>query len=388
RENARRFGLSFPDGYDARLELACEFALHCHRPDGAVPALSDSDTGSYADVLELAATLLSRPDFLYWATAGARGVPPQQRYVSFPLGGYFIQRSGWGEGKNPFRQERFLMFDCSPLGDGGHGHYDLLHVEIAADGQPLIVDPGRYTYAEETPNWRRWFKATAAHNTVCVDGMDQTPYRRGKPKAPVAQGSFLGRLRAPGFDLLAGEARSPSYEAVHTRWIAFVADAYWLIEDRLQGERPHRYELRFHLAPEAWECTTVGAEAGCTIVRAPGVALVCAPSHRVCLEPGWIAPQYGVKQPAPVVTAVADGVADATFIPLVVPLGPHDPVPTLRLQPDAPGLSHETRVEVGGVGSDHTARDHVVWGRTGTHFALGPFQGYAAAAWWRESARG
>ena len=51
RENARRFGLSFPPGYDERLGVACEFAMHAHRPDGAIPAISDSDTGSYADLL-------------------------------------------------------------------------------------------------------------------------------------------------------------------------------------------------------------------------------------------------------------------------------------------------------------------------------------------------
>ena len=78
RENARRFGLALPDGYDERLERACEFAAHCHRPDGMIPALSDSDTGSYTDLLELAASIFSRPDFLYVATAGARGMPASE----------------------------------------------------------------------------------------------------------------------------------------------------------------------------------------------------------------------------------------------------------------------------------------------------------------------
>lgn len=389
-ENARCFGLTLPEGYEARLDLACAFALHCHRPDGAIPALSDSDTGSYADLLELAASLLGRPDFLYAASAGRYGVPPAQRYVSFPHGGYFIQRSGWGNGDTPFRHEHFLLFDCGPLGDGGHGHYDLLHVEIAAAGRPLIMDPGRYTYAEATPNWRRWFKSTAAHNTVCVDSMDQTPYRRGKPKGPIAQGRFVGRLSAPGFDLLTGEARSPSYEAVHTRRIAFVADEYWLLEDQLEGEYPHRYVLRFHLAPEAWGCTTLTVEKEYTVVRAPGVALLCAANCQaaVGLEPGWIAPQYGVRVPAPVVTVTADAVASATFMTLVAPLEAPDAVPTLRVQTDTMPLSQRTRVEVRGVGLDNTARDHVVWNGSDKHFALGPFQGQAAAAWWRESADG
>ena len=298
RENARRFGIAFSCEYDRRLERACEFAMHFHRPDGLIPALSDSDTGSYADLLELAAGLFDRPDLLYAATAGANGTPPRQRNADFPGGGYFVQRSGWGE-TTRLQDERYLIFDCGPLGDGGHGHYDLLSFECSAWGQPLIVDPGRYTYSEHAPNWRRWFKGTAAHNTVCVDGLDQTPYHRGKPKAAVAQGRLLARRSAPGFDVLCGEASSPSYDAVHTRWILFVAGEYWIVVDRLSGATPHRYDLRFHLAPAAWQRTTTVTGERQAVARAPGLALVFTPPREPCLEAGWFAPYYGQKLPAP-----------------------------------------------------------------------------------------
>ena len=143
RENARRFSLTLPDGFDRLLERACEFALHCHRPDGIASALSDADAASYPEVLRLAGTLLGRPDFSYAATAGREGRPPAERSPSFPHAGYFFQRSGWGDGDEPYSDERFLVFDCGPLGDGGHGHYDLLSVEVYAYGRPLLVDPGR-----------------------------------------------------------------------------------------------------------------------------------------------------------------------------------------------------------------------------------------------------
>ena len=71
-ENARRFSVALPEGYRERLERACEFAMHCHRPDGGIPALSDSDGGSYLDLLELAGAALARPDFRYVASRGAR----------------------------------------------------------------------------------------------------------------------------------------------------------------------------------------------------------------------------------------------------------------------------------------------------------------------------
>jgi uncharacterized heparinase superfamily protein len=292
RENARRYGVSLPGGFEDRLQRACDFAVHCRRPDGRIPALSDADQGDYDDLLELAGADMS----------------PRATNVDFPDGGYHVQRSGWD------RDARFLIFDCGPLGEGGHGHYDLLSFEAFAHGRPLVVDPGRFTYSEAPPNLRRWFRGTAAHSTVTVDGLDQTPYTRTRPKGPVAEGRFLGRTTRPGLDVLEGEARSPAYEAVHRRRIAFVANRYWVIEDHLSGEREHRYDLRFHLA--AADAEIVG-----TTVRAPGLALAILGAERIDLESGWISPRYGERHEAVVVSAVATGTA-ASFVSLMTPLEP------------------------------------------------------------------
>jgi hypothetical protein len=54
RENARRYGVSLPEAFEDRLQSACEFAVHCRRPDGQIPALSDADQGDYSELLELA----------------------------------------------------------------------------------------------------------------------------------------------------------------------------------------------------------------------------------------------------------------------------------------------------------------------------------------------
>jgi hypothetical protein len=361
RENARRFGLTFPIGFDARLERACDFAMHCHRPDGAIPALSDSDTGDYADLLALAADIFKRSDYLYVATGGAQGVPPRQTHVSFNAAGYFIQRSDWGTNQTAMRVARYLIFDCGALGDGGHGHYDLLNVEIAAGGQPLIVDPGRYTYSEHGANWRRWFKSTAAHNTVCVDGLDQTPYRCGKPKGATARGQLIERTSAPGLDVLCGAATSPAYDARHTRRVFFIAGAYWLIVDQLSGPRPHRFDLRFHLTPAAWQHTRVEANDINQVVRAPGLALVFPHTHAPRIEPGWVAPQYGSKFPAPIVSVAAEGAA-VCFYTLVTPLDVDAPAPELRVHCAQPDAAPTMRVEIVGVGADGTATDRLTWG--------------------------
>ncbi len=359
RVNAERFGLELPPRFDKRLRRALDFAMHCHRPDGEIPALSDSDAGSYAELLRLAARELNRPDYLYVATRGARGTPPDARNVSFPAGGYHVQRSGWGAGGRRFEDERFLIFDCGPLGAGGHGHYDLLSVELAAGGRPLLLDPGRYTYHEDGSHLRRWFKGTTAHNTVCVDGLDQTEYRTGKPKGPVAEGTFLARTRAPGLDVLWGVAISPRYEARHARRILFIDDEYWLFEDRLTALRPHRYELRWHLSPDAHERVELDRDR--RVVRAPGLALVFSPHAELALEDGWYAPSYGIRHPAPVVRAAVDGTSHATFITLAVPDPAGAEPPDLRVLPSD---GRSVTVEVLGVAPAPDV-DRISWSATG-----------------------
>ena len=292
RANARSFGLALPAGFEDRLARACAFARHCHRPDGRIPALSDADSAAYPELLALADELLG---------------PAADGHASFPDGGYHVQRSGWGP------DAAFAVFDCGPLGDGGHGHYDLLSVELFAGGRALIVDPGRGTYSEEPPNLRRWFRGTAAHNTVTVDGLDQTPYTRTRARGPVAHGRFLGRATGPDHDVLLGEARSPSYGAVHCRRLTLHGDRRWTIHDRLRDTRRRRYDLRFHLAPDAHGATTVKGDR----VRAPGVELRIRGADRIALEDGWVAPTYGLHLPAPVISAVAES-QRAAFVTEVI----------------------------------------------------------------------
>jgi heparinase II/III-like protein len=378
RENMRRYGVPVPPGFDDRLERAVEFALHCHRPDGTIPALSDSDGGSYLDLLALAGDLLDRPDFVYVATRGAAGNPPSSRFASFADGGYYVQRSGWGDGARALTDERYLIFDCGPLGDGGHGHYDALNVEIAANGVPLVVDPGRYTYCDDAPHWRRWFKSTAAHNTVSVDGLDQTPYRRGKPKGPVAQARLRQRATRRGLDLLWGEAVSPLYEVTHRRRVFFVGDEYWLIEDRLDGIGRHRYDLRFHLAPDPDSSLSLRSRDGYSVARTSSVLVAVAGEACPSIERGWISEHYAIKHEAPVLVFTQCAIEHAAFVTLVAPVPTarvHEP--ELRVQFDRGVACADVRCD--GPGGLH---DRIIWTIDGSMQPLGGGP-LAIASWTR-----
>ncbi len=232
----------------------------------------------------------------------------------------------------------------------------------------IVVDPGRYIHHtdEAASPSRRWFKRTAPHNTVTVDGLDQVSYRPGRPKKPLPRATLLGRFQSGTLDLLWGEAVSPCCDAVHQRRILFVAGEYWVIEDRLIGARPHRYDLRFHLTPDASGRAVVYGGAH-PAAWAPGLALVFGAPHEAALEHGWVSPSYRIKQSAPIVVVTEKETCDARFITLAAPLAAGAPLPRMRVRTGE--QAPVTVIEIEGLG--RRGRDVVAWTTGGDHRPLG-----------------
>jgi Heparinase II/III N-terminus/Heparinase II/III-like protein len=331
--------INLPSQFDDCIKKALEFSLYVHKPDGLIPSLSDGDTGNFLPLLQQGYEFYGNEEMLYVATQGKQGTPPKHRSKAFPSGGYYIQRSGWGESLESYQDERYLVFDCGDLGAGNHGHLDLFSFEMAAFGQSLIVDPGRYTYDESgETNWRVLFRGTGYHNTVQVDGLNQTRYefhkQKFKIKGPPPEFELKGFISRPGFDYLHGIARSHEYPAVHERKILFINGEYWLICDVLRADEVHNYDLLFHLAASAQSKVSLDSDQHCFSVDAPNLVMV-QPVHQsasVSLEGGYISPTYGVKQDAPVVKFNQHG-AECSFYTVLYPYKDKRPTLTVSSTP-------------------------------------------------------
>ncbi|MFG3757212.1 heparinase II/III-family protein, partial [Klebsiella pneumoniae] len=59
------------------------------------------------------------------------------------------------------------------LSIAAHGHADALSLLLHLDGQPVLVDAGTYLY-HAGGAVRDRLRGTAAHNTLCLDGADQS----------------------------------------------------------------------------------------------------------------------------------------------------------------------------------------------------------------------
>ncbi|MFQ5628507.1 MAG: heparinase II/III family protein [bacterium] len=316
RRLAKMNNIDMPDGFDALIQLALEFAKYCHKPDGFIPSLSDGDAENYVNLLDQGLELYHDPELLYVATKGEKGRPPKQRSRGFTQSGYYFLRGGWGENGTKFKDEQYLVFDCGPLGRGNHGHFDLLSFELYAYGRSLIVDPGRYTYDESGDfNWRVLFRGTSYHNTVTVDGKNQTRYlfnerrQKFKIKGPAPDYEMRGYVSQPGFDYLHGIAKSHEYDTVHERKIFFACLDYWIVTDLLTSIDSHRYDLRFHLSPQAKGRTKSDFSSPTGVIDSPNLLLAQPADDAIDakIDEGFVSQFYGVKHAAPIVTFSSQG---------------------------------------------------------------------------------
>lgn len=249
------------------------------------------------------------------------GARPSERTSHFAGAGLTILRS-------PVTDDDELWCRCDGgphgfLSIGAHGHADALSVELRHNGVELLCDPGTYRY-QGSPAWRSYFRSTIAHNTLELDGEDQS----------VAGGPFLWTRQADGRTLsvsTTGDVQHWSAEhdgysrmqspARHRRTVTLNTETSSLVvEDVLQSEQPHRVRLAFHLGPAVdalldghhailrW-ATPRGGERGA--VMALPEALRWS-TFRGSRDPvlGWYSPRFGTK--VPITTLVGEAVLPAT----------------------------------------------------------------------------
>lgn len=176
----------------ARLTAAAEVLQLMADSASNLPRIGDDDEGRVilsgaareadypALILSSLAALLKRPDLAprrdrahlrqVWLGRAEQTVRPPDGIWHFDAGGYSIWR------EELLGYESLLVFDHGPLGYlsiAAHGHADALSLWWHLDGLPILVDAGTYLY-HAGGQARDYFRGTSAHNTLCLDGYDQS----------------------------------------------------------------------------------------------------------------------------------------------------------------------------------------------------------------------
>jgi len=354
---ARRNADSLPGFVGERTQALIDWLVAVQNPEGSMPRIGDEDGGwllplevrcpdDYRGLFALAAAVFRRADYA-WAARGEsaealwllgrngrrvlRGLAPRPPRTSasrhFPLGGYAVMRNNWRSDAHQ------LVFDVGPLGchhSAGHGHADLLGIQCAAFGRPVLVDPGTYCYTPD-PAWRNYFRSTFSHSTVVVDGTGQAvPLASFRWSARPA-----ARMRAwnsaPGFDY--ADAEHDAYSELHgsprhRRRILFVKHGYWVIVDDVTGDGIHELQVRYQFAPlerctqiDGWMLGAVSKESG-LMVRAFSAHVLTKNILSGSVDPvaGWISPAYGIRCPAPLLNYRVTGDLPVRIVSMLVPV--------------------------------------------------------------------
>ncbi|MBI3760392.1 MAG: alginate lyase family protein [Chloroflexi bacterium] len=358
-------GVSIPPFILARLEKMLDVIAGLLKPDGTLPAFGDLDSGRWLalesdtdrlpsgqdpqGLLALGAVLFEHDDWAvaagdrweaaFWVKGleatkeggggaveqggkGARGGASRvTRHstpitsVTFPNAGWYVMRHG----------DRYLAFEAGDNGSDGwglHAHNDALSFELAVGERGFLVDPGSYLYTGDF-RARNAFRATAAHNTLIVDGAEIN-------RIPELDMFRLGNDAKVNVIRWATDGARDFVEAEHTGFLRLGVrqrrqihfdkrQGFWLVrdlifeaaatrgrssaraDDRDARGGEHSIDIYFHFAPLPIVADGLAVRTAC----GSGVNLLILPLRKKWLtlsqHPGWVSPRYGVRVSAPVV---------------------------------------------------------------------------------------
>ena len=130
------------------------------------------------------------------------------------------------------------------------GHAGALSFELSVGKERLIVNCGATKFMGMS--WHQALRSTAAHSTVCVDGVNSAKLDElgGSKRKPA--NVYCNRRESGGRSVI--EAKSDGYDEIlnliHRRIIMMSPGGSKIKgEDQLEGPGGHRYVVRFHLHP-------------------------------------------------------------------------------------------------------------------------------------------
>lgn len=308
-ELTRLNGISLNQNLLRRLHAGLRFSMYLQWPTADIPLFNDSDNGNHLELLKKGAALFKDETLLWAGTLGEEGKPPKLTSKYFEQSGYFLLGDHWGCDPKSYQTRQHIFYDCGRLGEGSHSHYDLFSFCYFINGQPAIIDPGRYTYSsdpdENGVDWRHYFKSTACHNTVTIDGKNQTRYLSRTKHGPEVVLLESDHLVGKNSDWIYGQAKSEEYTPQHRRHFIYMLKTYIFIFDQINMEEDgsHRFDLYFHLTdllPGKVSLEHLGDEA---LFRTPLIEIRsdCPNGVEASIDEGWVSRKYGVKTEAPIV---------------------------------------------------------------------------------------
>ncbi len=231
--------------FEDKARAALEFLEDILHPDGEIPLFNDAATGIalHPSALQAYARDVLQPKSVHRTENEALILKPETGYYGCRLDG------------------DFLLIDCGPIGpkyQPGHAHCDTLSFELSVNGRRVIVDSGVSGY--DNDDLRAYVRSTAAHNTLKINGIEQSEmwggFRVGRRARPLS-----ARLERREDGAVAFAGAHDGYRhlwqgVIHNRQILCRPESgvsgcgVYEVADRLTGKGSVRAESFLHIHPD------------------------------------------------------------------------------------------------------------------------------------------
>jgi len=275
---------------------ALDFLSGICLPDGDIPLFNDSAFG-------IAPTPSRICDYAGRVFGYKISSPSASLVVkAFSASGYYVCR----------KASDMIIIDCGLIGPDyqpGHAHCDTLSYELVLDGRRVVVDSGVFDY--EPSQARAYVRSTRAHNTVIVDGAEQSEvwsvFRVARRARPIQ-----GRIDKTEDGVILFEGTHDGYKRlpgkpIHRRRISYDEQGSWIVIDELTGTGIHHMESVVHIHPE-FAIVELG-DGVCRIDR-NGEPVAMIEALNPCamrIEQGCYFPEFGLSYRNPVIAFACSG---------------------------------------------------------------------------------
>jgi|GEM_PF-6788796 len=261
---ARNNGHQIPLEFSEKLKSMLDYVHQSMKPDLTFPMLGDGDQ-MLSDDREHWETkvILAARTFLF-------GEPVCESFKStindspcwfFGLAAYELSATEDLPSSSVFREtglailrdaENYILFNAAPFGSAlypHHGHADALHVELCFAGKTVLMDPGGYAYVNDA--MRFYVRSTRAHNTIVVDGIDQSEIFGVFGYGKLADTKMTKSVISEKIDVVEG-VHYGYWPIIHKRQLIFKKGnaPYVVIIDYVVGKGRHKIEKYLHLSPD------------------------------------------------------------------------------------------------------------------------------------------
>lgn len=236
--------ISLPSFFTESVEDMWNYHATSIRPTGYGILNNDSDLDYNRDLVMKYSEKYDRSDWQYIVSNGEIGERPSgPPSVIFPWAGQLISRSDYDE------MAHWSFFDIGPWGTG-HQHNDKLHLSITAYGRDLLVDGGRFAYRGEiAEKFRPYAKGSQSHNTVIIDHKGQGPGPKLTDEALDPSHYSISPERDWAWASMDNYPKIKG-NASHTRTVQYERDAFWIVVDQIETDRPRDITTFWHWHPD------------------------------------------------------------------------------------------------------------------------------------------